>query len=340
MMEFLPTLWFILIAVLWIGYLILDGFDLGVGMLMKVWARNESQRRVLLNSIGPVWDGNEVWLITAAGATFAAFPHWYASLFAGLYIPLTFALLALILRAVSIEYRGKSQSHTARNIWDWCMAGGSFVAAFSIGAVLASTSTGLPLDSFGDRVGGPFVWFNGWAVLGGLAVVGVSLAMGWAFLSLKTLGAPREAGNRHLRRYLPVYLLPAALWIVGVVLSYPKVVSWGMLALASVGMLIAWASSRRRREGLTFVGMVIFVALGVGAIFTSLFPNVLPSTLDEAYNLTVATASSSDYTLRIMAIVTVIFLPIVLAYSAWSYWLFRRRLGEQHIPESAVVTPV
>jgi len=339
-MEFLPTLWFILIAVLWIGYLILDGFDLGVGMLMKGWAKNESQRRVLLNSIGPVWDGNEVWLITAAGATFAAFPHWYASMFAGLYIPLTFALLALILRGVSIEYRGKSHSQTARNIWDWCLAGGSFVAAFAIGAMLALTSTGLPLDEYGDRVGGPFAWFNGWAVLGGLAVVGASLAMGWAFLSLKTLGAPREAANYHLRRYLPLYLLPAALWAIGVVLRYPKMVSWIMVGLAALGMVFAWANARQRREGRSFTGMAIFVALGLGAIFTSMFPNVLPSTINEAYNLTVTSASSSDYTLGIMAIVTAIFLPLVLAYSIWSYWTFRQRLGTQHIPESAVVVPV
>lgn len=339
-MEFLPTLWFILIAVLWIGYLVLDGFDLGVGMLMKGWARNESQRRVLLNTIGPVWDGNEVWLITAAGATFAAFPHWYASMFAGLYIPLTLALLALILRAVSIEYRGKSHSQTARNLWDWAMAGGSFVAAFAVGAMLALTSTGLPLDEYGDRVGGPMVWFNGWAVLGGLSVVGVSLAMGWAFLSLKTLGAPREAGNRQLRQWLPLYLLPAALWAVGVVVRYPKVISTLMVVVAAAGMVIAWVASRARREGLTFTGMVIFVAMGMGAIFTSLYPNVLPSTIDAAYNLTVTSSSSSDYTLTVMAIVTAIFLPIVLAYSAWSYWMFRQRLGEQHIPESVVVTPV
>lgn len=339
-MEFLPTLWFILIAVLWIGYLILDGFDLGVGMLMKGWARNESQRRVLLNTIGPVWDGNEVWLITAAGATFAAFPHWYASMFAGLYIPLTFALLALILRAVSIEYRGKSRSQTARNMWDWCMAGGSFVAAFAIGAMLALTSTGLPLDEYGDRVGGPFSWFNSWAVIGGLAVVGVSLAMGWAFLSLKTLGAPREAGNRQLRRYLPLYLVPAAVWSIGVVIRYPKVISVVLVMLAVVGMIISWVASRQRKEGLTFTGMVIFVALGVGAIFTSMYPNVLPSTIDAAFNLTVTSSASSDYTLTVMAIVTAIFLPIVLAYSAWSYWMFRQRLGEQHIPEAAVVTPV
>lgn len=339
-MDFLPTLWFILIAVLWIGYLVLDGFDLGVGMLLKGWARNESQRRVILNTIGPVWDGNEVWLITAAGATFAAFPHWYASMFAGLYIPLTIALLALILRAVSIEYRGKSHSQRARNTWDWCMAGGSFFAAFSIGAMLALTSTGLPLDEHGDRVGGPFAWFSGWAVVGGLAVVGVSLAMGWAFLSLKTLGAPREAGNYHLRRFLPLYLLPAAVWVIGVAIRYPKIVSAGMVVLAAAGMILAWYASRQRKEGLTFIGMVIFVALGVGAIFTSMYPNVLPSTIDAAYNLTVTSSSSSDYTLTIMAVITAIFLPLVLAYSAWSYWTFRQRLGEQHIPESAVVTPV
>ena len=339
-MEFLPTLWFILIAVLWIGYLVLDGFDLGVGMLMTGWAKNESQRRVLLNSIGPVWDGNEVWLVTAAGATFAAFPHWYASMFAGLYIPLTLALVALILRAVSIEYRGKAQSQTTRNLWTWAMAGGSFVAAFAIGAMLALTTTGLPLDEFGDRVGGPFVWLNGWAILGGLAVVGISLAQGWAFLSLKTLGAPREAGNRQLRRYLPIYLLPAALWAVLVVLRYPKVMSWTMLAVAVFGLVLAWGCSARRKEGLTFTGMVIFIVFGVGAIFTSLYPNVLPSTIDEAYNLTVTSSSSSEYTLSIMAVVTAIFLPLVLAYSAWSYWMFRQRLGEHHIPESAVVTPV
>src|SRR5699024_8264165 len=196
------------------------------------------------------------------------------------------------------------------------------------------------LDEYGDRVGGPFVWLNGWAVLGGLAVVGVSLAMGWAFLSLKTLGAPREAGNKHLRRYLPLYLLPAAIWAIGVVIRYPKISTALMLVVAALGLVLSWFMSKQRREGLTFTGLALFVAFGVGAIFTSLYPNVLLSTIDEAYNLTVTTASSSDYTLTIMAIVTAIFLPIVLAYSIWSYWTFRQRLGEQHIPEAAVVTPV
>ncbi|HEV7169305.1 MAG TPA: cytochrome d ubiquinol oxidase subunit II, partial [Micrococcaceae bacterium] len=171
-METLPTIWFVLIAVLWTGYLFLEGFDLGVGMLMKLFARNNDERRVLLNTVGPVWDGNEVWLITAGGATFAAFPLWYAALFSALYVPLVLVLLGLIFRAVAFEYRGKVNSERWRNRWDWAIALGSFVSAFGIGAALALTTTGLPLNANGDRVGGPFAWFNGYAVLGGLAVVG------------------------------------------------------------------------------------------------------------------------------------------------------------------------
>src|SRR5699024_8268151 len=261
-------------------------------------------------------------------------------MFAGLYIPLTFALLALILRAVSIEYRGKSHSQTARNMWTWMMAGGSFVAAFCIGAMLALTTTGLPLDENGDRVGGPFAWFNGWAVLGGLAVVGISLAQGWAFLSLKTLGAPREAGNQQLRRFLPVYVLPAAIWAIMVTTPYPKIRASITLALAVIRLIFSWVCARRRSGGLTFSGTVIFILFGVGSIFMALYPNVLPSTIDSAYNLTIESASSSAYTLTIMAVVTAIFLPIVLISGVWSYRTFRHRIGEQHIPEAAVVTPV
>ena len=339
-MDFLPTLWFILIAVLWTGYLLLEGFDLGVGMLMKVWARNESQRRVLLNTIGPVWDGNEVWLLTAGGATFAAFPLWYASLFSSLYIPLTIALLALILRAVSVEYRGKALTQRGRDLWDWCLAGGSAVAAFCVGAMLSLTSIGLPLNANGDRVGGPFVWLNGYAVLGGLAVVGFALAMGWAFLGLKTDGAPREASHRHLARWLGVYLAPMALWAVVVLFQNPKATSWIALAVAVVGMVMAWVMATRRLEGYSFIALGVFLGAGVTAIFTAMYPNVLPSTLDPAFNLTVANASSSEYTLGVMTWVAVIFVPIVLAYQGWTYWVFRRRLQETHIPESHVVTPV
>lgn len=170
-MELLPTIWFIAIAVLWTGYLFLEGFDLGVGMLMKLFARNNTERRVLLNTIGPVWDGNEVWLLTAGGATFAAFPLWYASLFSALYLPLLVVLLALIFRAVAFEYRGKVDTDSWRNRWDWAIALGSFLAAFGVGAALALTTTGLPLNANGDRAGGPMAWFSGYALLGGLAVM-------------------------------------------------------------------------------------------------------------------------------------------------------------------------
>ncbi|REE03313.1 cytochrome bd-I ubiquinol oxidase subunit 2 apoprotein [Citricoccus muralis] len=338
--EFLPTFWFILVAVLWVGYLFLDGFDLGVGMLMRGWARNESQRRVILNTIGPVWDGNEVWLVTAAGATFAAFPLWYAALFAGLYIPLTITLLALILRAVSIEYRGKALTARNRDRWDWCMAGGSAVAAFSIGLMLAVSTTGLPLNANGDRVGGPFAWLSWEGVVGGLAVVGFSLAMGWAYLGLKTDGAPREAAHRHLTRWLPLYLLPMGAWGVAVVSRQDSLIPWILLALALAAALGALMAAQLRREGWTFIALGASLLTGAAGIFLAVFPVVLPSTIDPAFNLTAMNASSSEYTLNFMAWVAVIMVPIILAYSAFVYWVFRQRLHETHIPESHVVTPV
>ncbi len=340
-MDFLPTLWFILIAVLWIGYLFLEGFDLGVGMLMKLWARNESQRRQLLNTIGPVWDGNEVWLLTAGGATFAAFPYWYASLFAALYIPLTIALLALILRAVAIEYRSKSLTQRGRDLWDWAMAGGSAVAAFCVGAMLALTTTGLPLDANGDRVGGAFVWLNGYAVLGGLAVVGFSLIQAWAFLGLKTDGPSRHTANEQLRKYLPLYILPLAVWaIIVIVANGNKIWAWGSLVLAVLALAGAWGAAAKKREGWSFIGLGVFLAAGATAIFSSVYPVVLPSTIDAAYNLTIENASSSTYTLTVMAWVAAIAVPIVLAYQAWTYKVFARRIAEHHIPDHHEVVPL
>lgn len=333
-MEFLPTLWFVLIAVLWIGYLFLEGFDLGVGILMKTWARNESQRRQLLNTIGPVWDGNEVWLLTAGGATFAAFPLWYASLFSALYIPLTIVLLALILRAVSIEYRGKALTQRGRDAWDWCLAGGSAVAAFGVGAMLALTTTGLPLNENGDRVGGAFAWLNWYAILGGIAVVGFALIQAWAFLGLKTEGASREEANRQLRRYLPLYVLPLAAWALMVLFTNENTtLAWISLFVAVVALVLAWVAANKKSEGWSFSMLGVFLATGSAAIFLALYPNVLPSTIDPAFNLTVENASSSDYTLTVMMWVAIIFVPIVLAYQVYTYWTFSKRISEHHIPD-------
>ncbi|MCU1411647.1 MAG: cydB [Rhodoglobus sp.] len=338
-MDFLPTLWFVAIAALWIGYLLLEGFDLGVGMLLLTSTRDEKQRRLMLNTIGPVWDGNEVWLITAGAATFAAFPLWYASLFSTLYLPLTLTLLALIFRAVAIEYRGKGRSERWRSFWTAALGIGSFIAAFGVGAMLGLTTTGLPIDANGDRVGGPFAWLTPYAVLGGLAVVGFCLVHASAFLGLKTLGAVRERAARFLVRWAPIALLPLVGWVLVIQFRSGTAVTWALVALAVVALAAAWLSARAGREGRAFLGLAVFLVLGASSIFAAVFPVVLPSTLDPAFDLTVENASSGDYTLGVMTVVAGIGLPLVLLYQGWTYWVFRRRLGVQHLPEAHAVEP-
>jgi cytochrome d ubiquinol oxidase subunit II len=338
-MELLPTIWFIAIAVLWTGYLFLEGFDLGVGMLMKLFARDNTERRVLLNTIGPVWDGNEVWLLTAAGATFAAFPLWYASLFSALYLPLLLVLVALIFRAVAFEYRGKVDTDRWRNTWDWAIAVGSFVAAFGVGAALALTTTGLPLNANGDRDGGPFSWFSGYALLGGFAVAGFALLHALAFLALKTDGDVRHRARRWFVRLLPVLLLPMAGWAVSVQLLSGEAWTVVLLAAAVVAAAAAWLQGRKGNEGRAFLAVGVFLLCGAISIFGAVFPVVLPSTIDPAFNLTVSNASSSDYTLGLMSIVACVGLPLVIAYQAWTYWVFRRRVSAAHIPEAHSFLP-
>ena len=338
-METLPTVWFCAVAVLWVGYLFLEGFDLGVGMHMKLFARGEAERRVLLNTIGPVWDGNEVWLLTAGGATFAAFPLWYASLFSALYLPLTLALVALIFRAVAIEYRGKVHSDRWRSAWDWALALGSGVAAFCVGAMLALTTTGLPLNANGDRVGGAFAWLNGYALLGGAAVVGFALVHGLAFLALKTDGGIRARAHAAFVRWLPLAILPLVAWVLAVQLRTGEWWSWALAAVAAAAALVAWALGRAGSEGRAFIALSAFLATGAAALFSAVYPVVLPSTLDSAYSLTVTSASSSDYTLGLMTVVALIGLPLVLAYQTWTYWVFRRRLSVGSIPTAHSVIP-
>lgn len=336
-METLPTVWFIVIAFFWTGYLFLEGFDLGVGMLMRGFARNNTERRVLLNTVGPVWDGNEVWLITAGAATFAAFPQWYAALFSGLYIPLVLVLLALIFRAVGFEYRGKVDSERWRARWDWAIALGSFVAAFGIGAMLALTTTGLPLNTNGDRVGGPFAWFNGYAVLGGLAVVGFCLVHAAAFLALKTDGGIRLRARTLVLRWLPVALLPMAAWAAVLVVRGGRLVTAATLLVAAAGAVSAWLQAKAGRDGHSFAGLGVFLVAGTATIFTSVFPTVLPSTLNEAFDLTVASASSSDYTLGVMSVVALFGIPAVLVYQGYTYWMFRKRVTADAIPDAHAV---
>jgi cytochrome d ubiquinol oxidase subunit II len=329
-MDVLPTIWFFAIGVLWIGYLILEGFDLGVGMHLLFSARSDVQRRVMLNSIGPLWDGNEVWLITAGAATFAAFPFWYASLFSTLYVPLTLALLGLIFRAVAIEYRGKGNSERWTRNWDRAIGWGSVVIAFCVGALLALTTTGLPLDANGDRVGGPFVWLNGYAILGGLALVGFCLVHGAAFLALKTEGRVRERAGRFVTRWAPIALLPLIAWVLIVQFHGGKLITLIPLAGAVVALVFGWLNARRGNEK----------RLGALTLFGSVYPVVLPSTISHAYDLTISNAASGSYTLAVMSWVTLFGLPLVLLYQGWTYWVFRKRISENHIPVAKVAAPV
>lgn len=331
-MDVLPTIWFIAIAALWVGYLILEGFDLGVGMHMLFTGRSNTQRRIMLNTIGPIWDGNEVWLLTAGAGTFAAFPLWYASLFSALYVPLVLVLLGLIFRAVAIEYRGKGATDRWTKFWDYAIGIGSLVVAFGIGAALALTTTGLPIDANGDRVGGPFVFLNAYAILGGLAVIGFCLVQGAAFLALKTEGEVRVKTGRLVTKWSPVFLLPIVAWVLVIQFQTGNLATWGIVVLAVVAVLFAWLSARAGREGRAFFGFSLFLALGAASIFAAVYPVVLPSTLDPAFNLTISNASSGDYTLMVMSIVTAVGLPLVLAYQAWTFWVFRKRIGDQHIP--------
>ncbi|MEO6532282.1 MAG: cytochrome d ubiquinol oxidase subunit II [Pseudolysinimonas sp.] len=328
----LANIWFIAIALLWVGFLLLEGFDLGVGMHMLITAKDEPSKRVMLNTIGPVWDGNEVWLITAGAAIFAAFPFWYASLFSTLYVPLVLVLAGLIFRAVAIEYRGKHDGARWRRVWDLALGLGSFVVAFGIGAALALTTTGLPLDAAGNRVGGPFVWLTPTAVLGGLAVVGFCLVHAATFLALKTDGPVRERAGRIAMTWSPIALLPIVGWVLVVQFETGGLVSWILVAAAVVAVVLAWLAARARREGRAFIGFASFLALGGASIFAAVFPVVLPSTINHAYDLTVGNASSSDYTLGVMTIVACCALPVVLVYQAWSYWVFRKRLSAASLP--------
>jgi cytochrome d ubiquinol oxidase subunit II len=291
------------------------------------------------NTLGPVWDGNEVWLITAGAATFAAFPFWYASLFSALYLPLLFVLLGLIFRAVAIEYRGKGHTKRWTRNWDLALGLGSFVAAFGVGAMLGLTTTGLPLNENGDRVGGPFAWFTGYAVLGGLAVVGFCLVHAAAFLALKSDGVVRQKAGRWFTRWAPAALLPIVAWVLVIQFQHGKAVTLVLIALAVVAVVWAWLSGRKQREGRAFLGLAAFLVLGVASIFASVFPVVLPSTIDPAFDLTVSNASSGDYTLGIMTWVAGFALPLILAYQSWTYWVFRKRVSDHHIPDAHEIVP-
>jgi cytochrome d ubiquinol oxidase subunit II len=328
-MEFaldLPTIWFILIAVLWIGYLVLEGFDFGVGMLLPVLGRNEPERRAMLRTIGPVWDGNEVWLLVAGGATFAAFPEWYATLFSGFYIALFAILLALIFRGVAIEYRNKRPDVAWRTRWDFAIAIGSFVPALLWGVALANIVAGVPIDADKEFTGTFFTLLNPYALVGGLTTLTLCLTHGAVFLALKTEGDVRDRANRWAGRVGLVAAILAVVflgWTLALRSNPAAIATTVVAALALVGALVA---NRLGREGWAFLGTAVTIGLAVTTLFVALYPNVMPSSTDPAYSLTIENASSTEYTLTIMTVVATLFVPLVLAYQGWSYWVFRKRV--------------
>ncbi|MHA6797850.1 cytochrome d ubiquinol oxidase subunit II [Bounagaea algeriensis] len=331
----LPTVWFIVIAFFWLGYLFLEGFDFGVGMLLPILGRDEQERRVLINTIGPVWDGNEVWLIVAAAATFAAFPAWYASLFSTVYLPLLLLLLALIGRGVSFEYRHQVDSPRWRRAWDVVIVLSSYISPLVVGLILTLSVFGMPLNAIGDRVGPWYGVFTGPAVLGAVAVCAFSVLHGAVFLALKTEGEVRERAHR-LAVYGGVPLLaPVVALALWAQLAEGGSWTWVPLAIALLAALAALARMAAWREGQAFALQGLSLAAVVVTLFGALYPNVIPSTLNPEWSLTVAGASSSPYTLTVMSVTALIGAPAVLIYQGWTYWVFRKRIGTQHIPVHA-----
>ena len=334
----LATFWFCVIALLWLGYLFLEGFDFGVGMLLPVLGRREDERRVLINTIGPVWDGNEVWLIVAGGATFAAFPGWYASLLSTAYLPFLVLLLVLIGRGVAFEYRGKVDSARWRRGWDAVIVTASWIAPLTVGLVLSANVFGLPLDATGDRVGSWLGIFSVPSVVGALAVCGFSLLHGAVFLSLKTEGEVRERARKFaLRAGIPLLLPVIALVLIGQI-TEGSPWTWAPLVIALVAALAGLLRLYQWRDGQAFALQGVALTGVVVTLFGALWPNVIPSTLDPAWSLSVAETASSPYTLTVMTWVAAFGTPAVLVYQGWTYWVFRKRIGTKHIPPVHVPT--
>ncbi|RPA59958.1 cytochrome d ubiquinol oxidase subunit II [Gordonia oryzae] len=345
----LENFWFIVVAVLFIGYFVLEGFDFGVGMLMPFLGAShtggdekvsdgddaadpDKRRRALLNTIGPVWDGNEVWLLTAGGALFAAFGGWYATMFTAFYLPLFLILIGLITRVVAIEWRGKINDPRWRM---WCDVGiglGSWIPALLWGVAFANVVRGLPIDAAHQYTGGFFNLLNPYALLGGVTTLLAFLTHGAVFLGLKTSGVLAQDAMRYAKLLAIPTLVVAAAFLLWTQFAYGNGWTWIPVLIAAVAALVMVAATQVQREGIAFLATSIAIAGTVATLFSVLFPNVLPSNTDSAYNMTVANTASSHYTLTVMTIAALIMTPVVIAYQGWTYWVFRKRISVGQIP--------
>ena len=324
----LVPFWFIVIAILWIGFFVLEGFDFGVGMLHQVVGTDEAGRRAVINTIGPLWDGNEVWLIVAGAAMFAAFPGWYATMFSGMYLAIVLLLAALIVRGVAFEYRGKHDTGQWRRTWDVLLTVGSVLAPLLIGVALGDLLHGLPINSSQDYTGNFWDLLQPYALFTGVTLVLICLLHGATFLCLKTTDDLYERSGVVARRVAP--FTGAA--VIGFII-WTHVTASGTFFLNLVELLAILAALAavwlvyEHRDGFAFTATTITIAASVGSIFVDLYPNVMVSSTNAAYNLTVHNTASGAYSLKAMTVVVIIFLPLVIGYQAWTYWVFRKRVS-------------
>jgi len=327
----LNIIWFILITVLFIGFFFLEGFDYGVGILLPVLGRNDRERRLIINTIGPVWDGNEVWMLTAGGAMFAAFPHVYATLFSGFYLALVIMLLCLILRGVCFEFRSLEEGSKWRSFWDWSIFGTSLVTALLWGVAMSNLIHGVPIDAEMNYTGTFFTLLNPFSLVGGLAGVAVFTLHGATFIALKTGGEMSERARGLAGKiWIPAIVLLAVyagLFAVSTDMFRQRgpvaglVPAFAVICLALVRMFLA-----KKRDGWAFIMTALTIVFSTLTIFVGLFPRLMVSSLNPEWSLTIYNASSSQTTLKVMTVVALTLVPFILAYQAWAYWVFRKRL--------------
>ncbi|MCL1874386.1 MAG: cytochrome d ubiquinol oxidase subunit II [Clostridiales bacterium] len=333
----LNTLWFILVSVLFAGFFFLEGFDYGAGAMLPLLGKSDKERRLIINSFGPIWDGNEVWLLTAGGAIFAAFPHWYATLFSGFYLALFLILLALILRIAAIEFRSKKEDPVWQKRWDIALTIGSAAPAFLFGVAVSNFVTGVPIAANMQYAGTLWNLLGPHDLLGGLVFLALFCYHGCLFINLKT-DSPvlKERVEKYAPRLFFAMLAMLVVWLVCMfILSdmFKSVPALILTLLAAVALVFSILTFLKKRPGLAFIGTGAGIVLFTFAVFAGMFPNVMISTLDPAYSLTIYTASSSAYTLKLMSIVAACLVPIVLAYQAWTYWVFRKRITEKDLEQ-------
>jgi cytochrome d ubiquinol oxidase subunit II len=328
----LANFWFVLVAFLFAGYLFLEGFDFGVGMLLPVLGRDEIDRRMMINTIGPVWDLNETWLIVAGASLFAAFPYWYATLFSGFYLALLLILVALIVRGVAFEYRGKINDARWRRRWDTCIVIGSVVPALLWGVAFANIVRGVPINADGNFTGNLLTLLNPYGLLGGLATLVLFATYGAIFIALKTVGQIRQDARALAGRLGVAAVVLGGVFLAWTLIARGDAVSVVLGVLTALLLVAGLLANSREREGWAF-GLTGAAVLGlVATLFAALYPDVMPSSTDPAFSLTVANASSTPNTLRVMSWIAVCTLPFVLAYQGWTYWVFRKRIGRHNIP--------